>query len=202
MTHRPAARFGLLDLRAQGEVPSARRSDIHEEAFVKTGAGRLRDFPDIHSASAAQAARHERVCGCPHSHRRRRTAPCRTPVCNLSPALDPDVKPSSDRRTAHRGTPPATEKMASGGPGGGNESPVAGTEAAKSGHDVRPAAVWPHQSAHADSLIRSPPVVSEAPSPRSAAGPPPEADPGALAGAGFSCQSVPRFSRAHITRTR
>src|SRR5262249_48741432 len=92
---------------------------LHEEASVKTGARRLRDFPDIHSASAAQAARHERVCGCPHSRRRRRTAPCRTPGCNLSPALDPDVKPSSDRRTAHRGTPPATEKMASGGPGGG-----------------------------------------------------------------------------------
>jgi hypothetical protein len=55
------------------------RTDIHEEASVKTGARRLRDFPDIHSASAAQAARHERVCGCSHSHQRRRSAPCRYP---------------------------------------------------------------------------------------------------------------------------
>src|SRR5262249_14413993 len=36
---------------------------------------------------------HERVCGCSHSHQRRRTAPCRTPGCNLSPALDLDVEP-------------------------------------------------------------------------------------------------------------
>jgi hypothetical protein len=50
--------FGPTDLRAQAEVPSVLRSDIHEEASVKTGARRLRDFPDIHSASAAQAARH------------------------------------------------------------------------------------------------------------------------------------------------
>jgi hypothetical protein len=49
-----------------------------------------------------------------------------TPGCNLSPALDLDVKPSSDRRTAHRGPLPATEKMASGGPGGGNCHPTSG----------------------------------------------------------------------------
>jgi hypothetical protein len=54
------------------------------------------------------------------------------PGCNLRPALDLDVKPSSDRRTARRGPPPAAEKMASGGPGGGNEPLVAGTDAAKS----------------------------------------------------------------------
>src|SRR5262249_55889332 len=59
----------------------------------KTVAGRVRDFPNIHSASPAQAGRHERVCGCSHSHRRRRLAPCRTPGGNLSPALDLDVKP-------------------------------------------------------------------------------------------------------------
>jgi hypothetical protein len=34
---------------------SAHRSDIHEEPSVKTGARRLRDFPDIHSASSAAA---------------------------------------------------------------------------------------------------------------------------------------------------
>src|SRR5437764_15407020 len=72
---------------------SGRRSDIHEEAAVKTRARRNRDFPDIHSASSATAERHERVCGCSHSHQRRRTAPCRTPGCNLSPALDLDVTP-------------------------------------------------------------------------------------------------------------
>jgi hypothetical protein len=35
--------------------PCARRSDVHEEASVKTGARRLRDFPDIHSALSAWA---------------------------------------------------------------------------------------------------------------------------------------------------
>ncbi len=68
------------------------RPDIHEEASVKTGARRSRDFPDIHSASSAKAERHERVCGCSHSHRRRRNAPCRASGCNLSPALDLDVR--------------------------------------------------------------------------------------------------------------
>ena len=72
---------------------NARRSDIHEEPPVKTGARRVRDFPDIHSASPAAAERHERVCGCSHSHRRRHNAPCRTSGCNLSPALDLDVEP-------------------------------------------------------------------------------------------------------------
>jgi hypothetical protein len=94
------ARAGKRGGQATLGTPCARRSDIHEEVFVKTGARRLRDFPDIHSASAAAAARHESVCGCPHSHQRRRSAPCRTPGCNLSPALDLDVEPSSDRSTA------------------------------------------------------------------------------------------------------
>src|SRR5215470_1420611 len=53
------------------------------------------------------------------------------PGCNLSPALDLDVEPSSDRCRAP-GTPPGNREEASGGPGGGNEPPVAGTEAAKS----------------------------------------------------------------------
>ncbi len=52
----------------------------------------LRDFPDIHSASSAAAERHEIICGCSHSHQRRRGAPCRTPGCNLGPALDLDVE--------------------------------------------------------------------------------------------------------------
>src|SRR5262249_19211926 len=67
------------------------RSAIHEEPSVKTGARRLWDFPDIHSASSALQERHEKVCGCSHSHRRRRNPPWRTPGCNLSPALDLDV---------------------------------------------------------------------------------------------------------------
>ena len=41
-----------------------------------------------HSASSVKAERHESVCGFSHSHQRRRNAPCRTPGCNLSPALD------------------------------------------------------------------------------------------------------------------
>jgi hypothetical protein len=36
-----------------------RRSDIHEEASVKAGARRAREFPNIHSASSADAERHE-----------------------------------------------------------------------------------------------------------------------------------------------
>ncbi len=72
---------------------SALRSDIHALAPVKTGARRSRDYPDIHSALSAKAERHERVCGCCHSHQRRRNAPCRTPGCNLSPALDLDIIP-------------------------------------------------------------------------------------------------------------
>jgi hypothetical protein len=35
--------------------------------------------------------RHERVCGCSHSHQRRRDAPARTSGCNLDPALDLDL---------------------------------------------------------------------------------------------------------------
>jgi hypothetical protein len=34
-------------------------SDIHEEASVKTGARRARNFPDIHSASSVVTERHE-----------------------------------------------------------------------------------------------------------------------------------------------
>src|SRR5215475_13803231 len=66
-------------------------SDVHEEASVKPGARRLRDFPDIHSASSAKAERHERVCGRSHSTPRRRIAPRRTSGCDLSPALDLDL---------------------------------------------------------------------------------------------------------------
>jgi hypothetical protein len=68
----------------------ARRSDVHEEASVKTGARRWRDLPDIHSASSAMAEHHERVCGRSHSIPRRRAAPRRTSGCDLSPALDLD----------------------------------------------------------------------------------------------------------------
>jgi hypothetical protein len=38
---------------AQGNLRNLLRSDIHEGASVKTGARRLRDFPNIHSASPA-----------------------------------------------------------------------------------------------------------------------------------------------------
>ena len=73
------------------EEASALRSAVHEEASVKTGARRLRDFPDIHSASSAMAERHERVCGRSHSIPRRRDAPRRTSGCGLGPALDLDL---------------------------------------------------------------------------------------------------------------
>jgi len=67
----------------------------------RPGARRVRDFPDIHSASSANTERHEKVCGCSHSHRRRRNAPWRIPGCDLSPALDLDVAPvEPEARTA------------------------------------------------------------------------------------------------------
>ena len=69
----------------------ALRSDVHEEASVKTGARRLRDFPDIHSASSVVAERHEGVCGRSHSIPRRRDAPRRTSGCDLGPATDLDL---------------------------------------------------------------------------------------------------------------
>src|SRR5262249_11134667 len=87
----PPTRSGHIGRRAQINLCILLRSAIHEEPSVKTGARRLRDFPDIHSASSAAAERHEKVCGCFHSHRRRRDAPWRTPGCNLSPTLDLDV---------------------------------------------------------------------------------------------------------------
>src|SRR5262249_37403418 len=39
---------------------------------------------------SAQAERHEKVCDRSHSHQRRRIAPCPSPGCDLSPALDLD----------------------------------------------------------------------------------------------------------------
>ena len=67
------------------------RAVAPEEASVKTGARRLRDFPDIPSASSAMAERHERECGRSHSIPRRRDAPRRTSGCDLGPATDLDL---------------------------------------------------------------------------------------------------------------
>ena len=72
-------------------ISKCHSSDVHEEASVKTGARRLRDFPDIHSASSASAERHERVYGRSHSIPRRRDAPRRTSGCDLGPATDLDL---------------------------------------------------------------------------------------------------------------
>jgi hypothetical protein len=52
--------FGLIDLRSEAQFASALKSDIHEGASVKAGARRVRDSPNIHSASPAQAGRHEK----------------------------------------------------------------------------------------------------------------------------------------------
>jgi hypothetical protein len=71
----------------------ARRSDVHEETPVKTGARLLRNFPDIHSASSTMAERQETLCGRSPSIPRRRNAPRRTSGCDLSPALDLDLSP-------------------------------------------------------------------------------------------------------------
>src|SRR5262249_47374116 len=48
-----------------GRMSCVLRSDIHEGAAVKAGARRVRDFPDIHSASPAAAGRHERYAVAP-----------------------------------------------------------------------------------------------------------------------------------------
>src|SRR5262245_28592249 len=55
-----------------------------------------------------EAERHEKVCGCSHSHRRRRNAPWRTPGCNLSPALDLDVELLEPNRVSSLLTPVRT----------------------------------------------------------------------------------------------
>jgi hypothetical protein len=130
-------------IRAWSVRSCARQSDVHEEASVKTGARRWRDFPDIHSASSATAECHERVCGRSHSIPRRRDAPRRTSGCDLSPATDLDlddlllavtVRPGSSpsenlqRYSPHRITKYEQffgwyrERLA-GGAGGGNERP-------------------------------------------------------------------------------
>jgi hypothetical protein len=110
--YRATSKVGVLRAFApstdvQADVGGARRSDIHEGAAVKAGAGRARDFPDIHSASPAEAGRHEAVYGCSHSHQRRRNAPCRTPGCHLSPALGPNMVPLGPllARSTNRGGP-------------------------------------------------------------------------------------------------
>jgi hypothetical protein len=80
-----------LDSRAFAERGHcARRSDVHEDASVKTGARQLPDSPDIYSASSATAERHDRVCGRSHSITRRRIALRRTSGCDLTPATDLD----------------------------------------------------------------------------------------------------------------
>ena len=136
------ARLGAIDLRAQTQIPSVLRSDIHEGASVKAGARRDRDFPNIHSASPAKAGRHETFCGRPHSHRRRRAAPCRSSGYNLGPALDLDLAPADPRPgilcvhltngCRFAGSPPGRlrhrvprRSEASGGPGGEGPGPAA-----------------------------------------------------------------------------
>src|SRR5262249_55586201 len=157
------------------------RSDIHEGASVKTGARRVRDFPNIHPASPASAGRHETVSGRSHSRQRRRSAPCRTPGCDLSPALDLDqssCRPASRplvlfAAVRRRFMPPA-HREASGGPGG--EGPP-------------PAVPSPQEGG-----------------PQAPPGPPEPGYPAAglrqFAIATPSSHRVPRFSIAHITRTR
>jgi hypothetical protein len=80
-----------LELRARPPTTS-RRSDIHEEASVKAGARRVRGFPDIPSASATAAGRHETSAVGSHSHRRRGSTPCRTLGWDLRLALGLGVK--------------------------------------------------------------------------------------------------------------
>jgi hypothetical protein len=128
-------RMGRRQMRWAGTQASEQMrvglSDIHEGASVKTGARRDRDFPNLHSASPASAERQEIVCGCSPSHRRRRTAPCRTPGCNLSPAPDLD-KTSRSPSSPHGASPAPTSgrfarpvhREASGGPGGEGPKPA------------------------------------------------------------------------------
>ena len=66
---------------------------VHEETSVKTKSKTITGLPRHPFGIIRVAERHERICGCSHSHQRRRIAPCRTPGCNLSPALDLDVDP-------------------------------------------------------------------------------------------------------------
>jgi hypothetical protein len=77
------------------ERSCARRSDVDEEASIKTAARRWRDFPDIPSASSALAERLERVYGRSHSIPRRRHSPRRTSGCGQGPGLAEDADPNA-----------------------------------------------------------------------------------------------------------
>src|ERR1043165_747103 len=85
------AAFPLPEQRRHPRMPA--RVGLHEEASVKTKSKTITGLPRHPFGIIRVAERHERICGCSHSHQRRRNAPCRTPGCNLSPALDLDVDP-------------------------------------------------------------------------------------------------------------
>ena len=99
-------------------------------------------------------------------------------------------------------TIPATEKRLAGVQGAARSPLAAGTDAAKSRQDVRRVGKAPRHPTQAGAFTRSPPASWWLLSPGSAAGQPCEAEADDLASAGFSCQTVPRFNSAHITRTR
>src|SRR5260370_663557 len=120
--------------RGAAATPALTRSDRHWGASVTTRARPARDIPATHRASDAEAEREKTVLGCSHSHQRRRNAPCRTPGCNLSPALDLDVDPVEPLLAGRPGEDcPRKQRRWLAGVQGAAMSPlVAGPEAAKS----------------------------------------------------------------------
>ena len=182
---------GLIDMRAQAKVPCA---------LGPTSMRKLLSRPEQDDCGTSQTSIR-------HQPRRRRAmreyavAPTHAsgvalrhvgpPGCNLSPALDLDVGPSSDRSSARRGPSPATGKRRAGVRG------RQGAPGRRHGGGViptgRPLPSCPYTS------FATPPALVELSSPGPATGPVPEASAGASAG--FSCQTVARFSNAHITRT-
>jgi hypothetical protein len=70
-------------------------TSIHEEASVKTGARRSRDYPDIHSASSADAERHEIMRLLPF-----------TPAASQCAMSDLGIQPESRSRSRRGGSSP------------------------------------------------------------------------------------------------
>jgi hypothetical protein len=63
--NQPVSDWLCIPLVASPFAPQV-RSDVHEEVSVKIGARLWRDFPDIPSASSAEAERQGRVSGSSH----------------------------------------------------------------------------------------------------------------------------------------
>ena len=164
--------FPGLPWRKRASGPTSMRKPLS-----RPGARRVRDFPNIHSASPAQAGRHERVM------RLLPFTPAASPCAMSDPGMPPESRPRSGRGTS-RTSPRLSVRTL----------PRYGTPTAPNDRHGLPAR--PAVAANPLHLGLRGLAATE--------GLPPGATPsrGYWARATFSCQTVPRFSSAHITRTR